>query len=456
MSEIQIKPEELLAFAEQIGKALTKMEEAETLIQTASAYSSTKTIEKEKTLMLNSLTKYNKELDNAHQLVYFAREEMMITDQGQSAQILSAFGAAYGWPGIKEDLKKWTGGEVTEADQLVLTYLLLQTNVLQNSYALSGQPLNTLLPSPISEEMKAIYKQLFKGPLAATRMKMNKDIQQRRQQQIEWNRKHLHFENGKLVNPLGIEVAKTVKVIDEYGEYSGTYQVYKNGQIAYLEKKTFVKSIPSDRIGGAREEGGELLSDAMDFAPLLSNLKGFGEGVGGKNLITGEKLSDAERAFSLMTVFGGPILKGGGKFLKKGSVVFKVDKGLGKVERVGVKGTGNFVNKNFASRDLLESHFDKHAVKNNEFHGAYNNADEYVQGARDVMSSGTKVGYQYKGETRIGYVKFMGNSRKGEAKFKFVGTNATGDITTYHVKRGEDLWKLLNNNKRDKTINPIE
>ncbi|MBM7702275.1 hypothetical protein [Metabacillus iocasae] len=130
--------------------------------------------------------------------------------------------------------------------------------------------------------------------------------------------------------------------------------------------------------------------------------------------------------------------------------------GVRYIEKSVGKGTGNFANKNFASRDLLESHFEKHAVKNNEFHGAYNNADQYMQGARDVMSSGTKVGYQYKGETRTGYVKFMGNSRKGEAKFEFVGTNANGNVTTYHVKRGEDLWKLLNNNKRDKTINPME
>ncbi len=123
---------------------------------------------------------------------------------------------------------------------------------------------------------------------------------------------------------------------------------------------------------------------------------------------------------------------------------------------LGAKGKGDFANRNFASRDLLESHFEKHAVKNNEFFGAYKNADEYLQGARDIMSSGTKVGYQYKGETRTGYVKFMGNSRMGEAKFEFVGTNAIGNVTTYHVKRGEDLWKLLNNNKRDKIINPME
>lgn len=85
-----------------------------------------------------------------------------------------------------------------------------------------------------------------------------------------------------------------------------------------------------------------------------------------------------------------------------------------------------------------------------------NNADEYMQGARDVMSNDTKVGYQYKGETRTGYVKFMGNSRKGESPFEFVGTNSNGDVKTYHVKCGEDIWTLLNNNKRDKAINPMD
>lgn len=59
------------------------------------------------------------------------------------------------------------------------------------------------------------------------------------------------------------------------------------------------------------------------------------------------------------------------------------------------EGTGNFANKNFASKELLDSHYEKHAVKNNEFHGAYKNADEYFRGARDVMSNGTKVEYLY-------------------------------------------------------------
>jgi len=111
----------------------------------------------------------------------------------------------------------------------------------------------------------------------------------------------------------------------------------------------------------------------------------------------------------------------------------------------------------FANQKLLDDHFTKHG---GEFKGVYKNSDDYLQGARDVIADGTKVQYEYTlkngtVETRVGYVKYMGNTKKGELKFEFVGTNNDGKITTYHVKRGEDLWKLLNGNKHDKTINPI-
>ncbi|MEG0667886.1 MAG: RHS repeat-associated core domain-containing protein [Clostridium sp.] len=107
----------------------------------------------------------------------------------------------------------------------------------------------------------------------------------------------------------------------------------------------------------------------------------------------------------------------------------------------------------FSSRDLLEGHYSKHG---NEFGGLYNNADEYLQGAKNVMDNGYKVQYEYKGEIRNGYMSFMGNNRKGLAKFEFVGTNNRGDITTYHAKSGKELWKLLNGSSTDKTINPIK
>ena len=91
-------------------------------------------------------------------------------------------------------------------------------------------------------------------------------------------------------------------------------------------------------------------------------------------------------------------------------------------------------NKGFASDKLLISHFEKHAK---EFKGAFLTADEYLKGAQDVMQNGYKVEYQYKGETRLGYVQFIENDSKGNAKFAFVGTNNSGNITTFHVESGK-------------------
>jgi len=70
------------------------------------------------------------------------------------------------------------------------------------------------------------------------------------------------------------------------------------------------------------------------------------------------------------------------------------------------------------------------------------------------MKNGTKVQYPYKGETRTGYIQLMGNNRKGQSKFAFVGTNNQGQMTTLHTKSGKDVWKTLNNNATDKTIYP--
>ncbi len=112
----------------------------------------------------------------------------------------------------------------------------------------------------------------------------------------------------------------------------------------------------------------------------------------------------------------------------------------------------------FDDIEKLENHFTKHG---GEFKGAYSNINEYLKGANNVIKNGEKVQYNYTlkdgtTELRTGYVKFMGNTSKGKAKFEFVGTNLSGDITTYHVKRGEDVYKLLNGNKHINVINPIE
>ena len=107
---------------------------------------------------------------------------------------------------------------------------------------------------------------------------------------------------------------------------------------------------------------------------------------------------------------------------------------------------------NFANRKKLEEHFEKHK---DHFIIPYKSVDDYLEGARDVMKNGIKVEYLYNEEIRTGYVRFMGNSSKGIAKFEFVGTNTNGDITTYHVESGKSFWKLLNG-KNIHVINPVK
>ena len=121
--------------------------------------------------------------------------------------------------------------------------------------------------------------------------------------------------------------------------------------------------------------------------------------------------------------------------------VGEVEKLVGKDVRWSRGESGSASNVTFATEDKLMSHFEKHGA---EFKGVYNSVDEYLQGARSVVNNGYKVEYSYKGETRVGYVQFMGNSSKGKAKFAFVGTNNEGYITTFHTESGKTFWKLLN------------
>lgn len=118
----------------------------------------------------------------------------------------------------------------------------------------------------------------------------------------------------------------------------------------------------------------------------------------------------------------------------------------------------------FASRNLLEDHFAKHAI---EFKGVFNNTDEYLAGAHDVMKNGIKVAYDYKGEMRVGYVRFAGTTsgkpiiddirQPGVAKFELVGTNNQGNITTYHIERSENrFWKMLNGNSNNRIVTPYK
>jgi RHS repeat-associated protein len=105
--------------------------------------------------------------------------------------------------------------------------------------------------------------------------------------------------------------------------------------------------------------------------------------------------------------------------------------------------------KNFGSESKLDDHFQKHG---SEF--KTESKEEYLSMARFLVNHGTRIEYKYKGETRSGYLKLMGNNRKGEAKFAFVGTNQNNEITTLHAKSGKELWRTINGDAKDKTVRP--
>lgn len=105
---------------------------------------------------------------------------------------------------------------------------------------------------------------------------------------------------------------------------------------------------------------------------------------------------------------------------------------------------------NFVNESELLKHFKKHG---GEFKGSYRTPEEYLHGANFVINHGHKVKYIYDGEMRVGYVRFMSNTRRGEAKFEFLALRNDGSIATYHTQRGENFYKTLNQNKANDSIN---
>ena len=77
------------------------------------------------------------------------------------------------------------------------------------------------------------------------------------------------------------------------------------------------------------------ISSALDFVPVVGNVKSLAESITGKDMITGEELSVAERSLSLLgAIPGGNYLKNG-KHLKNGQKFLKAAqrvKNLGKMK----------------------------------------------------------------------------------------------------------------------------
>lgn len=84
------------------------------------------------------------------------------------------------------------------------------------------------------------------------------------------------------------------------------------------------------------------------------------------------------------------------------------------------------------------------------------NKYDYLNLGHEVIKNGYSIQYLYKNELRFGYIQYLGNNKKGEAKFIFVGTNNNGNITTIHTKSGKEFWKLIGSNKNEKLITPYQ
>ena len=84
----------------------------------------------------------------------------------------------------------------------------------------------------------------------------------------------------------------------------------------------------------------DLASSALDFVPIVGNIKSLGEAITGKDIVTGEKLSGVERTLSFLgAIPGGNYLKNG-KHLKNGQ---KFIKAAQRAQKVGkMKNAVNF------------------------------------------------------------------------------------------------------------------
>ncbi|MGE6675594.1 T7SS effector LXG polymorphic toxin [Bacillus pumilus] len=267
--------------------------------------------------------------------------------------------------------------------------------------------------------------------------------------------------NGKLYNVKGIKKLKEFDIADEVVTDSsdidfigGRYTVYANKQIirTYIANGVVrieeVDKIPESRSRGNAKRilDGEVVSTTENIILEYSGIYDGYRAVTGKNPETSQNISSTDQALSAASII--PIAK----IVKVGKYVFRLDQGKN-VKRV--EKTAKEIKKlpsAFADRAKLDGHFDKHGK---EFSGLYKNANEYLEGAKAVINSGIKVKYQYKGEIRTGYVKFMGNNKHGRAKFEFVGTNNKNEITTYHTQSGKKIWKTING-ENIPVINPSD
>ena len=105
---------------------------------------------------------------------------------------------------------------------------------------------------------------------------------------------------------------------------------------------------------------GGLISSAIDFVPVVGNVKSAYEAMTGKDMFTGEELSDVERSLSLLgAIPGGNYLKNG-KHLKNGQKFLKAAQRAQKIGKVKnainfAKASGRAMNKAYKAQNYIRN-----------------------------------------------------------------------------------------------------
>ncbi|MTH54536.1 hypothetical protein GKZ89_14120 [Bacillus mangrovi] len=306
MTDIQIKPSELLELAKKIGESIQMAQEGQTMITGASSYATTEAIENAKMKLVKQLETYLETIDHGHQKVFVARELMLGTDKN--------YAAIY-------DENEWSIPKSIKDNPMAIIEwkrknIHMENGVLVNPMGYKDPPKPNMKES-MNKFVKAERKRIAK---VVPRAKLVK-------KKFDWGE---HFrqsaEMSLNMNPTTMGLQDQVKMLTGY------------------DLLTFKKISNSERK--------QSTSAWVDGIPIVSNIKSAVELDSGVNPISGEKLSGFDKAAAALTIVGGtftrPIKPGiravktiPKQFVRKADdVVGKVDGKTGAFEALN-KGTGN-------------------------------------------------------------------------------------------------------------------
>ncbi|MGD6817975.1 polymorphic toxin type 30 domain-containing protein [Metabacillus sp. 113a] len=347
MTEILINADDLLNMAQKLGTAKGYGEEAKRILEGASAYVSNGAIENAKMDVEKHLKSYVEKLDSGHQNIFIARESMLGTDQDASGLFSENPGA------IPQSIEKnpqaiieWKrnhvhvedgelvnpmGHRVAKTKQIESadpkfhgTYYVYNNGQIVREYTDDKGKLQVQLAEKIPKVLPSSPLKDWSGKKWVVKKKSVK----------EFNKK---VEEGSVI----------LNFLPGISAYKVTSELMTGRHMLTGEK---IENIEQKR---------EIASEAADLLPVSSNIKGGVEAATGFNPITQKEVDSITRGVGALGLFGGFLIKGGSKLVRKGDDLWGVlNKETKKVEGRG-KGTG------ISAADDIISNIPSNATKRN-------------------------------------------------------------------------------------------